>query len=74
MDEDELKAAYDRFHELDAEVDAAELMKLDLVCHALSAALASKQSDRPHIMPNRIAAMLAIEAVEAWEKAEWSRP
>ena len=71
MTEDELKAAYERFNEM-SEEDAASL---DQLCHVLTAELIRRQeAGRPVIMANRVAAMLAIEAVQNWQEAEWKRP
>lgn len=69
MTQDELNEAYERFAEMGGEEQAA----LDTLCHVLTAALVRKQKDRPVIMANRIAAMIAFEAVEAWQNAEWQR-
>jgi hypothetical protein len=69
MDQDGLKAAYERFAELSKE----DAQSLDALCHALTSELMRRQKDRPVIMANRVAAMLAMDAVEAWQAAEWQR-
>lgn len=69
MDQDELEAAYERFSALSLE----DAQRLDALCHVLTLELVHRQKDRPVIMANRVAAMLAMEAVEAWQNAEWQR-
>ena len=51
----------------------AERLRLDPICEALG----HYQDDRPpyrgHVLPNRVAALAAVDAMQAWEKAEWEQ-
>lgn len=70
MTAEELKAAYDRFSDMSKE----DAQHLDSLCHALTQELIRRaEGGRPVIMANRIAAMLAFEAVQDWQDAEWQR-
>lgn len=71
MTQDELKAAYDRF----ASMPKERHHELDYICAVVSTYLESEpRSHGGRIGMNRIAAMLCIEAVQAWEEAEWQQP
>jgi len=72
MTEDDLRAAYERFQMFKDDVDLE--IDVDPICDALGAYLQKYRVDRGGmILPNRICGMLAIEAMMAWEQAEWQR-
>jgi len=72
MTDDELLAAYDRFNRFKDDVDLET--DVDPICKALGDYLQKHRADHAGlILPNRICAMLAIEAMLAWEQAEWQR-
>ena len=51
----------------------ADRERLDPVCEALRHYQDSRPPDRGHVLPNRVAALAAVDVMQAWEKAEWDR-
>jgi hypothetical protein len=72
MTQDELKSAYDRFEALPTE----DKTRLDDLATALCQLILTDKGreDTGVILPNRVSALVALEAARAFETASWQTP
>ncbi len=69
MEESQISALSERV----CSMSQAERERLDPICEALRVYQDVSPPDRGHILPNRIAALAAVDVMQDWEKSEWER-